>query len=170
MGNNMGDITGSIIVGYQGIGKSSLGGTERYIDLESSSFFVSGQRDENWAVVYADIAWRLAEQGYDVFVSSHQAVRDMVRSCYSVRRIIVYPAVELKDEWIKKLKRRYIISHLEKDYKALMNADDRYVENIKEMMAEFGFAQVAIEDMDYSLAELLTAKKKQMDEIVSLKD
>jgi ABC-type phosphate/phosphonate transport system ATPase subunit len=43
---------GIIIVGYQGIGKSTLAyHNKRVIDLESSNFFVNGERSKDWHVV-----------------------------------------------------------------------------------------------------------------------
>ena len=38
-----------IIVGYQGIGKSSISNPDtRCIDLESGNFFVDGKRPDDW--------------------------------------------------------------------------------------------------------------------------
>lgn len=53
---------GFIVVGYQGIGKSTLAnsGNGKYIDLESSNFFVDNNRASNWATIYANIAESLA--------------------------------------------------------------------------------------------------------------
>ena len=51
-----------IYVGYQGIGKSSLGGTDKYIDLESSNF----KHEDDWYKTYCDVAISLSKQGYDV--------------------------------------------------------------------------------------------------------
>jgi hypothetical protein len=74
----------------------------------------------------------LSQQGYDVFVSSHEVVRkELEKTTEPV--VLVYPSLEMKDYWIDKLEKRYQSSGLEKDYKALMNAKDRYGENIKEL-------------------------------------
>lgn len=57
--------TGQIVVGYQGVGKSTLAYHNRsVIDLESSNFFVDGKRDEKWYIPYCNIARSLARQGY----------------------------------------------------------------------------------------------------------
>lgn len=55
-----------IFIGYQGIGKSTLAGYNRYIDLESGNFWINGKRDENWYIPYCNIAEHLSEQGYRV--------------------------------------------------------------------------------------------------------
>ena len=72
-----------IIIGYQGIGKSTLAASElKYIDLESSNFWFYDSetkqkvRHSNWYEMYCNVAENLSRQGYIVFVSSHQPVRE----------------------------------------------------------------------------------------------
>lgn len=122
-----------IIVGYQGIGKSTVAKRDmRYIDLESGNFWIDGKRVDDWYKPYCKIAEHLSQQGYDVFVSSHEVVRKELEKTTELV-VLVYPSIRLKDYWIDKLEKRYQESGLEKDYKALMNAKDRYVENIEEL-------------------------------------
>lgn len=122
-----------IISGYQGIGKSSLAGKNNCIDLESGNFWVDGERADDWYKVYCQIANHLSEQGYVVFVSSHEVVRkELEKSKEQV--FVIFPAIDLKDQWIAKLQNRYDKTKLDKDYRALMNAKDRYKENITELM------------------------------------
>ena len=64
---------------------------------------------------------------------------------------MVYPSLNLKNMWIDKLENRYRDTGLEKDYKALMNAKDRYDENIQELAnSKFNF-KVALVKPDYDL-------------------
>lgn len=152
-----------IIVGYQGIGKSTLAkGGNGFIDLESGNFWVDGKRDKNWAQIYVNIAIHLSHQGYNVFTSSHGTVRALLRDAISSRDIVknaplvvalCYPVLDLKDMWIDKLRRRYEASKLEKDYKALMNAIQLYEENIGGLMAEESFVKIPLKDMHYDLKE-----------------
>lgn len=122
-----------IISGYQGIGKSTLAGKNNCIDLESGNFWVNGKRADDWYIPYCQIANHLSEQGYTVFVSSHEAVRkELEKSKEKV--YVVFPSIFLKEEWVAKLRRRYETTGLEKDFKALANAEDRYKENIAELM------------------------------------
>ena len=104
-----------IIIGYQGIGKSTLAGRNcRYIDLESSCFWINGKRPDDWYLYYCSIAEHLSKQGYIVFVSSHEVVRTRLEwSCEDV--VIVYPSIELNDYWISKLEKRYTETKLDKD-------------------------------------------------------
>lgn len=69
-----------IIIGYPGIGKSTLAGKDhKFIDLESSNFKIEDERSEDWYKVYCKVAEDLSRQGYIVFVSSHLAVREALR-------------------------------------------------------------------------------------------
>lgn len=122
-----------IVIGYQGIGKSSIAGrSNQFIDLESGNFWIDGKRADDWYIPYCQIAEHLSQQGYIVFTSSHEVVRNQL-SKSTEHVIVAYPAAELKDEWIDKLEKRYQRTGLDKDYKALMNAKDRYTENIHEL-------------------------------------
>lgn len=148
-----------IIIGYQGIGKSTLAGKNKCIDLESGNFWFYGLetyqkiRHNDWYVPYCNIANHLSEQGYIVFTSSHEVVREELKK--SKEKIyVVFPSIKLKDKWIEKLEDRYNQTGLDKDYKALMNAKDRYEENISELR-KCGLSVFEILDMDYSLDEIV---------------
>ena len=150
---------GMIVVGYQGIGKSTLAKNGNgYIDLESGNFWIDGKRSDDWYIPYCNIAIHLAQQGYIVFTSSHQVVRDYLTSKpRDVELAVCVPAPYLKDEWIKKLEDRYNESKLEKDYKAWKNAEDRYEENIKEILNSEGFFPIIIRDIPYDLNKAIVA-------------
>ena len=144
-----------IYVGYQGIGKSSISGKNNCIDLESGNFWVDGNRANDWYKIYVNIAEHLSNQGYKVFMSSHKVVREELNK----RRIefkVIMPSIFLKEQWIKRLQQRYDKSHLEKDYKALMNAKECYEENIEDLLQENHIIQ--IQDMNYDLNDLIKSK------------
>ena len=142
-----------IIIGYQGIGKSTLAGKHNCIDLESGNFWVDGKRAEDWYKPYCQIANHLSEQGYTVFTSSHEVVRKELEKS-NEKVYVVCPSIELKEQWIAKLKNRYETTGLDKDFKALANAEDRYEDNINELV--FGnFVTYEIEDMDYQLIDIV---------------
>lgn len=140
-----------IVIGYQGIGKSSLAGRGyRFIDLESGNFWVDGKRADDWYKPYCQIAEHLSQQGYIVCTSSHEVVRNQLLNSNEVV-VLVYPSLNLKNLWIDKLENRYQETGLEKDYKALMNAKDRYDENIQELMnSPFNF-KLELVNPDYDL-------------------
>lgn len=149
-----------IIIGYQGIGKSTLASRNlKYIDLESSSFWFYDSetkqkiRHFNWYETYCNVAEDLSRQGYVVFVSSHQPVRERLSNSKEYV-IACVPSLDLKNQWIEKLKLRYEATGLEKDYKAYMNAIDRFSENVTEIMNS-GFDILRISNMSYDLQNLI---------------
>ena len=145
---------GVIIIGYQGIGKSSCAGIERCIDLESSNFFIGDRRGEDWFIPYCQIAMNLANQRYVVMTSSHKVVRDTFETMpklENVGEVVVFcPTRSMKEEWIQRLQERYDRTGLFKDYKALMNAKERYDENIAELVNS-PFPVYQPEAIDYDL-------------------
>ena len=153
-----------IVIGYQGIGKSTLAKKKSgYIDLESGCFWHNGTRDDYWYIYYCQIAEHLSGQGNVVFVSSHKQVRDYLKSS-NERAICVYPSILRSEEWKIKLLHRYNETKLEKDYKAWMNAEERYHENISEMMM-CGIPHAEIDNMDYDLNEIIIGIIKRNPEI-----
>ena len=145
-----------IVIGYQGIGKSTLAGKNNCIDLESGNFWIDGDRDPNWYKPYCQIAIHLHRQGYIVFTSSHEVVREYLKEILSNGdwncTFVCYPEIHLKKAWQNKLWERWQHSNLDKDWKAWINADQRFDENIKEL-SNSGFKKITIETMQYDLLE-----------------
>ena len=144
-----------IYVGYQGIGKSSISGKNNCIDLESGNFWVDDKRVDDWYKIYVNIAEHLSNQGYKVFMSSHKVVREELNK-RKIEFKVIMPSIFLKEQWIKRLQKRYDKSHLKKDYKALMNAKECYEENIKDLLQENYIIQ--IQDINYDLNDLIKSK------------
>ena len=144
-----------IVIGYQGIGKSSLAGRDhKYIDLESSNFWVDGKRADDWYKPYCQIAEHLSKQGYIVFTSSHEVVRKQLEKSSEIV-VVVYPSPNLKEGWIEKLWLRYQATGLDKDYKAYANAKDRYDENIHELAICDIPYKIMLDYIDYDLEAVL---------------
>ena len=142
-----------IISGYQGIGKSTLAGKDNCIDLESSNFWEDYKRPDDWYKIYCNIAIELSKQGYIVFVSSHEKVRRELEKSNQLA-FAVFPSLHLRDEWVRKLEKRYEESNLYKDYKAYKNAEDHYKENIMEIMrGNLTFYEIT--KMDYDLKDIV---------------
>lgn len=152
-----------IVVGYPGIGKSTLAGRDyKYIDLESENFWIDGERAEDWYKPYCKIAEHLSEQGYIVFVSSHEVVRQYLVENSRELVVLVYPSALLKSAWIDKLEQRYAKSGLEKDYKALMNTKYSYIENIRELQESCIEYKLEIDELSYDLESMLIHLKNQI--------
>ena len=153
-----------IVVGYQGIGKSTLAKKKSgYIDLESGCFWDNGNRIDDWFIYYCQIAEHLSSQGDVVFVSSHKVVRNYLKSS-NERTICVYPSILLSEEWKKKLHDRYESTNLTKDYKAWMNAEEKFHVNISDLMM-CGIPHAEINHMDYDLHEIILDVIKRNPEI-----
>jgi len=146
-----------IVIEYQGIGKSTLTKEDnKFIDFESSNFKIDGKRPVGWEQMYCEAAMDLSRQGHIVFTASHKCIRDYLKDHQgSEVVVIVAPSLALKDKWLKKLKARFNETGLEKDKFALLNAEDCFEENIKEMQ---NYADVfpfyEITDMGYKLCYL----------------
>lgn len=152
-----------IVVGYPGVGKSTLAGRDyKYIDLESGNFWIDGRRADDWYKPYCKIAEHLSEQGYIVFVSSHEVVRQYLAENSRELVVLVYPSIRLRSAWIDKLEKRYIKSGLEKDHKALMNSKYSYIENIRELQESCIEYKLEIDELSYDLEAMLIHLKNQI--------
>lgn len=148
-----------IVIGYQGIGKSTLASAEtKCIDLESGNFWVDGKRADDWYKPYCQIANHLSEQGYTVFVSSHEVVRkELEKSTEFI--CVVHPSTELENAWVYKLAKRYAMTKTDKDRKAYLNAKDRYKDNIIELMTS-PFISYEIKSIDYDLKDIINTLRR----------
>ena len=149
-----------IIIGYQGIGKSTLCKTYerilRYIDLESGLMrdpMNDNTRWNNWANIYCNIALSLSDQGYIVFVSSHKAVQDILAESKD-EVIAIYPSKRIKDEWIKKLLERYKKTGLKKDEISWLDAKANFDSEI-DILENSPFVKSSICCMDYDLKKII---------------
>lgn len=146
-----------IVIGYQGIGKSTLvKECNSYIDFESSNFKINGGRPDGWEQMYCEAALDLSRQGHVVFTASHKCIRDYLKEHRDREFVlIVAPSVDLKDQWLEKLRNRCKETGLVKDRLALLNAEDCFNENIKEMQNYANvFPFYEITDMGYKLGHL----------------
>lgn len=152
---------GLIIIGYQGIGKSSFASSRnKAIDLESSSFRVDGERDDNWYVVYCRIAVSLAKQGYIVFTSAHQVVvKELTKygnldEDYSI--VIVSPHHSLEIEWVEKLRQRWIAdTKNEKNYRAYKDAEENFQNEIYWFASQKELPYIPIKSMNYVFSKIV---------------
>lgn len=149
-----------IIIGYPGIGKTSLAGRNNCIDLESGNFWHNDKRPDNWVVYYCNIAEDLSKQGYVVFVSSHEAVRTRLQKYSNEKIICIYPALSLKNEWINKLHIRWQITKTTKDFKAYDNVNQYYDKQIQALI-DCGLPTHELTSMDYSLNKIILNYKKE---------
>lgn len=160
---------GLIVIGYQGIGKTSISGVENgVIDLESSSFkHPDGTRVHNWFQQYCKIAVNLASQGFIVCTSSHKCVCDEFEKLIDEDKydiIVVCPTIDMKEVWLARLAKRLGNDPTEKNWIAYKNAEQNYESSIKDLDRIF-FTNIYISNVDYNLKNILDIYKKFIDKI-----
>ncbi|MBR3229787.1 MAG: hypothetical protein IKF91_03060 [Bacilli bacterium] len=157
---------GLIVIGYQGIGKSSLAGWYNCVDLESSNFYINGKKDEKWYEVYCNIALDIANQGFVVFTSSHKEVRNYFHQFLNnlprnIGNIVIFcPQVLQEKDWIDRLQERYNKTKTEKDKRALDRAIERYEEDIYNL-THSGFVYYQPKTVNYDLKNYIEKMREQ---------
>lgn len=151
--------TGMIIIGFPGIGKSSVASSMidthtycHYVDLESSCYNLTNpdtgkiEKCKDWEKFYITVAYHLAKQGKYVFVSNHPAVikeiitrRHVDSTLDKIPVLFIYPSIKLRDKWIDRLQVRYNFSltmnpeEAEKNEAALKGVEAHYDEWIADL-------------------------------------
>ena len=141
-----------IIIGYPGVGKTSLAGRyNQYIDLESSHFNDAfGEKPSGWFIPYCKVAEDLSKQGYRVFVSCHKEVQEYFSKSKEYV-IVLYPAIELKEQWLDRVRKRFENEPSIKNAKALANVDEYYDIHIKSLMNSPFENKLVLDNMNYTL-------------------
>lgn len=145
-----------IIIGFPGIGKSTLASNnDKFVDLESSYFKTPNARNDDWVVDYCKLAEVLSRNGHIVFISSHKAVRDYLAKMDTSETVAcIFPSERIKYDWLRKLEYRYMITGLYKDYRSFIRARDRYDDDIRELYSDDGISyKWVITDINYNLEE-----------------
>lgn len=152
-----------IIFGYQGIGKSTLANRNIdtiFIDLESSMFRtpMHPERSEDWFQAYGNIVYDLNKQNKFIFSACHQQIRDYIASekdLKGVMSVICYPSIELREEWLYRLRQRWIDTQLPKDKAALDYAEASYSSSIKALDKDTDYDHLILTKMNYNLHDIL---------------
>lgn len=146
-----------IVMGYPGIGKSTYAKVDKSyaIDLESSLF-----PDK---ATYVDVALDLEAQGYIVFVSCHDEVRDLLRdkADQAVQLAICYPSLHLKSQWDRRLSDRLEKDPSDKNMRAYQRFKDHFEEdmrNINKSKKFERFTKLEIQDVHYRFYTLRAYK------------
>lgn len=144
-----------IIVGYPGVGKSTLvQHRENCVDLESSCFDKS---NINWHKDYCNVAVDLHKQGNIVLVSNHDLVYKELSSkdiLNTTNLVFVFPSLQLRDDWITKLGDRYNKEKTKKNEAAWLRATNCYFEdilNLVNFVRKNGSRYCCIDNMQYQL-------------------
>lgn len=174
---------GVILIGYQGVGKTTMCKKHKScIDLDSSLFKIDSslRRDPRWYVTYCRYAVELASQGYIVCVSSHNTVRNYLHEMRTVNEMVEvspkndrpnnYPLVgictpsgNLQKVWIKRLKKRFNQDPSYKNYKAYLDAYNFYEPKTAELAKDrrFDFI-IEITEPSYNLYKGIKKIRKRL--------
>lgn len=147
-----------IIVGYPGIGKSTLAHiVYEVIDLESSLF---RNLPGNWYEFYVSLTEHLSEQGKTVFVSSHgDVVNELIGSNEKV--FLVYPSLDIEKDWIHKIGERLLEDPSMKNFRAYQRVKDMFEDDIK-WLRGIDLPKAEIDDMNYKLVDIVKDLEKRM--------
>lgn len=126
---------GLIICGYSGVGKTSVGGWNNCIDLESSSF---DHIYFSWVETYVRVATDLATQGYTVLMSTHPEVIKKLKEAkeYADGKwdvVIFCPKKTLKEFWTERVHDRYLADMNFKNQRAWMRVRERFDSDIDDL-------------------------------------
>lgn len=144
-----------IIIGYPGIGKSSLAQNRLdIIDLESCWTRIEGRKGLNWEEIYIQMAEGLSQQGYIVMVSAHYNVQNRLKKS-SETVVAVFPGEHLVNLWTSRLQKRYHDTGSAKDKRAYLDACLHFEDEISHLREFWGSNVYAIDSMNYDLAEIV---------------
>lgn len=173
-------MSGLIICGFPGVGKSSVGGWNNCVDLESSHFSrgwegnmiffpknglrmawasedesVEVYRCPSWVARYSDVGLDLVKQGYTVLMSTHKDVIEILKAQQYVAEdlmpiVIFCPKSDMRDAWVERLQRRYDDTGSPKDFRALKRVKD-YFEQDLVYLEKTGLPIYRPSTMDYDL-------------------
>jgi hypothetical protein len=161
-----------IICGYPCIGKSSISNPENQcIDLDSSKYTLPDEsKEDNWVQKYCDLAKELSDQGYKVFVSTHDDVRKYLGENYPDISCIIYPVKNLKDHWIERAKNRFEESKDPADERAYQNILNNFDEQIDELDNDKYLQRMPITDINYNLIDFVNSIHENFRSVPSLED
>lgn len=146
-----------IIIGYPGIGKSTLAIVKyNVIDLESSLF---RHLSDNWYVFYVALAIELSNQGNVVFVSTHNdVIEELIRN--NEKAGMIYPSLDLKDEWISKTGERLLAQPTLNNLRTYERVNECFDKDIN-YLRNIDLPKMEINDMDYNLSDIVNDLKKR---------
>ena len=142
-----------IIIGYPGVGKTSLAGRyHQYIDLESSHFNDAfREKPDGWFIPYCKVAEDLSRQGYRVFVSCHREVQEYLYDCSTEYIMVLYPDIKLKEQWLDRVTKRYNSDPTMKNKKAMENVEKYWDMHINSLMNSPFENKLELKDINYTL-------------------
>ena len=143
-----------IIIGYSGIGKTKLAkNNPRCVDLDINDFLTTDNNIENWYKLYIKIAESLSSQGKIVLVDSRKLIRRELK--FSKEKVLeIFPALSLRDSWVKRLKNRYNKNKTEESFSAYNRSLEMFETDISDMISD-SFDKIILPNNKYDLLSLV---------------
>ena len=145
----MRDVPAVLISGFPGIGKSTLvsnPGPYTLLDSDSGNFSWNNkekrERNPDWPLNYLEYIISNRDKADGILISSHREVRNALVNA-AMRFTLVYPAQEMKDEYIN----RYVVRGSDLQFVELIRAN--YEAWIQELMAQQGCNHVVLQPGQY---------------------
>ena len=142
-------VSAVVVCGFPGVGKTSLFSSEtelKILDSDSTTFSWSDEtktrRNPDWPKNYIAHIQDTRDSSDLVLVSSHDVVRTALVEA-GIPFILVYPSLDMKDEYIQ----RYIQRGSNESFVALLEAN--YEKWITELMAQQGCTHVVLKSGQY---------------------
>ena len=154
---------GAVIMGYQGIGKTTVANDiDIVIDFESSLMkYPDGTRPEKWEKIYCRQAIELAKNNKIVFISSHECVQKELSNYHAYEDSKVWvgaiaPWYSLRQKWLDNLEARYRDTGMSKDHYALINAERGFEQQIRTLSSNPSFTTIFLYNTSYDLSNILS--------------
>ena len=148
-----------IVSGFPGIGKTSLlsrAGEYIILDSDSTNFSWADEskikRHPDWPQNYIDHIKENSNKADIILVSSHDVVRNTLTQA-SIEFTLVYPSLEMKEEYIQ----RYRARGSNEKFIELLTAN--YENWIKELMAQKGCKHVVLQPGQY-LSDVISQSRE----------
>ena len=144
---------GKIVVTYHGIGKTTCAKShDNVVDLEYGCFNINDERSKDWHKVVAKLAVSLKRQNKIVLLPCHREIRNWLNE-NGTDFMVVTPCLELKEQWLERLKKRYEEDPSEHNLSVYKVAEIQYDEDVRSLMGEDNVK--VVKDMDYELFDIL---------------
>ena len=154
-----------IIAGYPGVGKSTWAKENpNVIDWESSVFSVDGKKVDGWEKIYVEQAINLSNAGYIVLTSTHAEILNMFKIRNEII-LVVYPALELEQDWKSMLYKRWTEdTTVTKNKAAYDRALTYYSQDICSLYNRTGVIHVEIKEKDEYIKQAVVPVLKGLSE------
>ena len=148
-----------IVCVYPGVYyKSYCANHEGYIYLDIHDFRDENREPKDWAMQYCIVAKHLSDQGYIVFISHIEIIRDTLNEL-GIDAILIYPSPDIKDKWIEMMRQRLSAKALDFEDKEDLDYVEAHFDKIDSLRYS-GFPFYIIKTTCYVITDIIEKLKK----------